>query len=60
MPEKKWYAELKWSIEDVESLFAGASDAELHDWFARNEKLRDGPRRYRHAAFGRSSEAYWM
>ena len=39
---KPFYAQLKWSIEDVRSLFDGASDEELHDWFARNEKhLRD-------------------
>ena len=39
---KEHYAELKWSIEDVKTMFAGASDDELHDWFARNEKhLRD-------------------
>jgi len=42
MAEKKHYAEIKWSIEDVRTMFAGASDDELHDWFARNEKhLRD-------------------
>lgn len=42
MAERKEYAKLVWSIEDVRELFTGASDEELHNWLARNEKhIRD-------------------